>query len=80
MKYTVVVVWDAEGKVYSALVPSLPGCYTWGKTRALAFRHALDAIDTYLAGLRKFKQKPPREIGRRVVVVGKVCRYARPRN
>ena len=65
-RYTVVVTWDPEGKVYSASVPALPGCHTWGKTKASAFRNALDAIETYMAAMRKLKQPLPREVEQRV--------------
>lgn len=69
MKYTVVLTWDAESKVYSVSVPSLPGCYTWGKTKAQAYHNALDAIDTYIGGLRKLGMRPPREVEQRVAVL-----------
>lgn len=66
MRYTVVVTWDPEGRVYSASVPALPGCHTWGKTKTAAFKAALDAIDTYLQATRKLHLKLPREVGQRV--------------
>jgi len=70
LKYTIVVSKDPESRAFSASVPALPGCHTWGKTQAEAFRQALDAIDTWLLAARKLKLKIPREVGQRVADVG----------
>lgn len=70
MKYTIVVSKDSESRAFSASVPALPGCHTWGKTQAEAFRHALDAIDTWVEAARKLKLKLPREVAQRVAEVG----------
>jgi predicted RNase H-like HicB family nuclease len=48
MTYTVVFDYDPEEHVYNVSVPSLPGCYTWGKTKALAMKHAKEMIRTFL--------------------------------
>lgn len=68
MKLTVVVTYDEEGRTYSASVPALPGCHTWGRTQAEAFRNALDAIETYVEAMRKLGLPIPKEVARRVAV------------
>lgn len=60
--YTVVVTWDAEGKVYVADVPALPGCHTWGRNVREAYRRAKDAIETYLEALRFLGEELPVEV------------------
>ena len=69
MKYTVVVMKDPESAIYMASVPALPGCHTWGKTKEAAFRHALEAIHVFLAGLRKMGRRPPRDVEQRVAML-----------
>ena len=69
MKYTVVVSKDPESATYTASVPALPGCHTWGKTKEAAFRHSLEAIEVYLEGLRKMGHRPPRDVEQRVATV-----------
>jgi predicted RNase H-like HicB family nuclease len=70
VKFTVVVTYDPEGRVYSASVPALPGCHTWGRTRNQAFANSLDAISTYIEALRKLGKPIPREVEQRVATVG----------
>ena len=43
---------------YTALVPALPGCVTYGRTVEEARALAKDAISCYLASLRKHKDLP----------------------
>ena len=69
-RFTVVMTHDPEGRCYSASVPALPGCHTWGRTRKLAFENALDAIHTYLEAVAKLGKAVPREVGRRTAIVG----------
>lgn len=40
--------WEAEDEVYTAWVPSLPGCVTFGKTIDEALDMAKDAIEGYV--------------------------------
>lgn len=41
---------------YTALVPSLPGCVTYGRTLDEARKMAKDAISGYIASLRKHNE------------------------
>lgn len=44
---------------YTVIIPSLPGCITYGKTVEQAHQMAEDAIKGYLASLRRTKQRIP---------------------
>lgn len=44
---------------YTVIVPSLPGCITYGKTVEEAKKMALDAIKAYLESLRKHGESTP---------------------
>jgi len=44
---------------YTALVPALPGCVTYGRTVEEAREMARDAICGYIASLRKHKDPIP---------------------
>lgn len=56
--YTVVFHAEPDGG-YTAVVPSLPGCVTWGKDLPESKRMAADAIAAYTASMRKHKQTLP---------------------
>lgn len=43
---------DENGKGCTVLVPALPGCITWGKTKKQATERAKEAISLYLKSLR----------------------------
>ncbi len=43
--------WEAEDEVYTAWVPSLPGCVTFGKTIEEALEMARDSIEIYVETL-----------------------------
>lgn len=62
MVYTVVLEYDPEERVYNASVPALPGCYTWGKTRAKALKHAKEAIITFIDALVDMGEFVPEEV------------------
>ena len=47
-KYKVVLVYDEAEKVYNVSVPSLPGCFTFGASRAEALEKVTEAIEGYL--------------------------------
>ena len=70
MEYTVVLTFDEEDGVYSASVPALPGCHTWGETEEEAYKNAEDAIATHIEALRKLDLPVPKEIGKKVIVAG----------
>ncbi|MFH1111040.1 MAG: type II toxin-antitoxin system HicB family antitoxin [Planctomycetota bacterium] len=52
MRYQIVLRPEPEGG-YTGFVPALPGCITWGRTLRQARRMAVDAIQGYLASIKK---------------------------
>ncbi len=59
--YTAVFQKEPTGG-YTVIVPSLPGCVTWGKTTEDAIAAGKEAIESYLGSLAKDKQNPPPDI------------------
>lgn len=59
-KYTAVFEPAEEGG-YVVTVPALPGCITEGDTFEEAVEMAKDAIQAYVASLRKHKEPIPQE-------------------
>jgi predicted RNase H-like HicB family nuclease len=57
-RYNVVFRAEPEGG-FTVLVPSLPGCITYGRDLKEAKRMAIDAIEGYIASLRKHKELIP---------------------
>ena len=58
--YTVIFEKEPEGG-YTVLVPSLPGCITYGKTIAEARRMAREAIQAYVESLMKHGEAIPED-------------------
>ncbi len=58
--YQIVLRPEPEGG-YTVVVPSLPGCVTYGRTVEEANRMAEDAIRGYLESVRKTKEHFPTE-------------------
>ena len=56
--YRIVLRKEPEG-TYTAFVPSLPGCITWGETVELALEMAKDAIEGYIAVLKEEGEQVP---------------------
>ncbi len=56
--YNLVFKPEPEGG-YTVVVPSLPGCVTYGKTLEEAKEMAEDAIKGYIASLKKHKEPVP---------------------
>jgi antitoxin HicB len=56
--YNIVLRPEPEGG-YTALVPALPGCVTYGRTLDEARTMAKDAISGYIASLRKHGDPVP---------------------
>lgn len=56
MQFNVLFRPEPEGG-FTATVPSLPGCITYGKTLSQAKEMAEDAITGYIASLKKHQQK-----------------------
>ncbi len=56
--FNVVLRPEPEGG-FTAIVPALPGCVTYGRTLAEAKLMARDAISGYIESLRKHKEPIP---------------------
>lgn len=69
MTYMVVLEWDPEGGVYGISVPALPGCYTWGRTKAEALESAREAIALMLEDMEAEGEAFPQEVELRRVRV-----------
>ncbi len=68
MKYRVLIEQDEDG-VFVAKCTSLPGCISQGRTRKEAVANIKDAIDGYLASLKKHKEPVPPAIDEELVEV-----------
>lgn len=68
MKYRVVIEQDEDG-VFIAECSSLPGCISQGHTREEAIVNIKDAIEGYLASLRKHDEPIPPPITEELVEV-----------
>ena len=68
MRFRVLIEQDEDG-MYVATCPSLPGCVSQGKTRREAMRNITDAIEGYLASLKKHKEPIPPSIHEETVEV-----------
>lgn len=60
LKFDIILKEELEGG-FTAIVPSLPGCVTYGKDLKEAKKMAQDAILGYLASLKKHKEPIPQE-------------------
>ena len=56
--YNIVLRPEPEGG-FTAIVPALPGCVTYGRTLDEAKEMARDATAAYIVSLRKHKEKIP---------------------
>ena len=65
---------NLEG-VYTALVPALPGCVTYGRNVDEAREMARDAISGYIASLRKHNDPVPTDDN--TLVASLVLEYSR---
>jgi predicted RNase H-like HicB family nuclease len=63
--FQVEVVEEDDGR-WSAGVPALPGCATWGFTRAEALRNLHDAVEAYIRSVRKAGREIPTDPTTRV--------------
>ncbi|MBI3337448.1 MAG: type II toxin-antitoxin system HicB family antitoxin [Candidatus Staskawiczbacteria bacterium] len=57
-KYNIIFRPEPEGG-FTAIVPSLPGCVTYGKNLSEAKKMAIDAIKGYIVSLKKHKEPIP---------------------
>lgn len=69
MKYRVSIERD-EDDIFMARCPALPGCISEGKTRKEALVNIKDAIEGYIASLRKHNEPVPPSIEEEMVEVG----------
>ena len=58
LKYNVMFRPEPEGG-FTVIVPSLPGCVTYGRTLESARKYALEAIEAYLESLKKHGEPIP---------------------
>jgi predicted RNase H-like HicB family nuclease len=68
MKYRVLIETDEDG-MFIAECPALPGCVSQGKTRQEAIANIKEAIEGYLASLRKHGEPIPPPISEELVEV-----------
>ena len=68
MKYRVSIETDEDG-AFIAKVPALPGCISQGKTRKEALANIKDAIEGYIASLKKHNEPVPPPIEEEMVEV-----------
>ena len=61
MEYTVILDPDEDGRGYTVLVPTLPGCVTQGSTREEAIERAKEAIAAYIESLEADGEPVPKE-------------------
>lgn len=54
------LVQEEDGR-WSAGIPSLPGCATWGYTREEALRNLQDAVEAYIRAVEKVGGRLPEE-------------------
>jgi predicted RNase H-like HicB family nuclease len=60
------LVQEEDGR-WSAGVPALPGCATWGYIREEALRNARDAVEAYVRDLRKVGEEIPKDTALEVI-------------
>ncbi len=68
MKYRVNIEKDEDG-VFIAKCPALPGCISQGKTRKEALANIKDAMEGYLASLKRHNEPVPPSIEEETVEV-----------
>ena len=69
MKYRVSIERDEDG-MFIARCRALPGCISQGKTRKEALANIKDAMDGYIASLKKHNEPIPPPIEEELVEVG----------
>ncbi len=58
MEYQIIL--TKEGKKWTAEVPALPGCVTWGTSKEEALLMAHEAIEGWLASRKRLGKAVPR--------------------
>ena len=61
-RYSMVIEWEPQGRVYVVTVPELPGCRTHGGTYEEAVRQGQEAIEGWIDAMRHWGRPipPPR--------------------
>jgi predicted RNase H-like HicB family nuclease len=62
LKYRILLRKEPEGG-YTVMVPSLPGCVTYGGTIEEAIKKAKEAIELYIESLKEHGEEIPTEEG-----------------
>jgi predicted RNase H-like HicB family nuclease len=62
LNYRILLRKEPEGG-YTVIVPSLPGCVTYGDTVEKAIRMAKEAIELYIESLKEHGEEVPTEEG-----------------
>ena len=60
-RYTVEIIREEDGIGYFAVVPSLPGCFSQGRTIEAAKRNIAKAIAIHIKSLRRAGEPVPSE-------------------
>ena len=58
IRYNLILKPEPEGG-FTAVVPSLPGCVTYGETLEEARKYAVEAIKVYLESLKRHQEPIP---------------------
>lgn len=61
LRYTVEIVPEQDGRGYYVVIPSLPGCFSQGKTIEEAKKNVLRAIALHIKSLKKAGEPIPSE-------------------
>lgn len=64
--FRVELVEEEDGR-WSAGVPVLPGCATWGYTKEEALRNIHDAVEAYIRVMRKAGEEVPQDSTTQVI-------------
>jgi predicted RNase H-like HicB family nuclease len=51
-RYSMIIEWDPEDRIFVVSVPELPGCRTHGRTYQEAVHQAQDAIESWIEAAR----------------------------
>jgi len=62
LRYNVIFRPEPEGG-FTVIVPSLPGCVSYGRNLTEAKRMAVDAVKGYITSLKKHKEPVPTDEG-----------------
>lgn len=68
MRYRIIIEQDEDG-MFVAKCPSLPGCFSQGKTREEALTNIKDAAEGYLESLKKHNEPIPPSIEEETVEI-----------